>query len=62
MQRLILGAIALLAWMPLAGQPQREDAAIQARIDETSARGGSADPERAFLDDTVFDGACKSLS
>jgi len=34
MQRLILGAIALLAWMPLAGEPQREDAAIQARIDE----------------------------
>jgi hypothetical protein len=32
MQRLILGAITLLAWMPLAGQPQREDAAIAADV------------------------------
>ena len=32
MQRLTLGAITLIAWMPLAGQPQREDAAIAADV------------------------------
>ena len=38
MQRLILGAIALLAWMPLAGQPQREDAAIVQRNESSPRR------------------------